>query len=64
MLGDAVEKALALVGVTEDWVRRWVGECCCKERRDRLNQLDLWARRVVGGRVEKAAEYLKGLIDE
>lgn len=64
MLGDAVERALTAVGVTQERVRSWVGECCCQERKDRLNQLDLWARRVIGGRAEKAVEYLRGLLED
>lgn len=61
MLGDRVQQALASVGVTDELVRRWLGECCCQERKERLNQLDLWARRIVAGKMERAVEYLKGI---
>lgn len=47
-LGDAVARALALVGVTADRVTAWLGRPCgCKERRERLNQLTTWANRTL-----------------
>ena len=47
-LGDAVEAALKLVGISKDRVERWVGgPCGCDERREKLNRLGRWAARVL-----------------
>lgn len=63
MLGDAVHQALSIVGATPERVSRWVGQdCCCEERRERLNQLDRWARRIISGRIEQAASYLEQIL--
>lgn len=53
-LGDAVHKALELVGVTEDRVARWLGHSCagCKRRQEKLNELGWWAGRVLKGKVD------------
>ena len=64
MLGDRVEQALRTVGITTERVERWIGECCCEERKDKLNYLDMWSRRVIRGKLEKAADLLQGAIDE
>lgn len=62
-LGDRIEIALKAVGITSEAVERWVGAPCgCPERRDRLNQLDLWARRVVAGRIDRAREWLTRIV--
>jgi len=54
-----VEGALSAIGITSERVERWLGKKCgCKERRDKLNALDAWARRVLGGNTEGAKEYL------
>ena len=47
MLGDVVHEALSLVGMTPERVQGYFGDCCCEERRQKLNALDRWARRVV-----------------
>lgn len=58
-LGDHIERALSLVGVTPDLVESWVGRPCgCQERKDKLNALGHWAGRVLRGRVGQAREYL------
>lgn len=58
-LGDAVHAALSAVGVTPERVERWLGRPCgCDERREKLNRLTAWARRIVAGRTERAADYL------
>jgi len=65
LLGDAIKAALEKVGITEERVSRWAfrgGKCSCGNRRQRLNQLDAWARRVVAGKVERAKEYLDAII--
>ena len=62
-LGDHVERALALVGIDVALVDRWVGAPCgCPERRERLNQLGNWARRVVSGRVDRAREFFNKIV--
>lgn len=61
-LGDEVEKALVTVGVTKELVERWLGECRCQERRERLNTLGSWARRVLAGKVSDAKEWLTKLM--
>ena len=64
-LGDAVEAALTVVGVTRERVEKWVGRPCrCEERKARWNQLSRWARRVVAGKTEKAKQYLKEIIGD
>lgn len=48
MLGDAIEAALASVGVTKDRVERWIGgPCGCVERQQKLNALSRWASRFI-----------------
>lgn len=63
-LGDLVESALDTVGITKERVEKWVGgECGCRERKEKLNALGSWARRMFTGKIEKAKEYLEGLLD-
>lgn len=63
-LGDGVESALKMIGVTKERVTAWLGvECGCDERRDKLNQIHAWAIRVVKGKLEKAQEYLDKILD-
>lgn len=63
MLGDAVETALGLVGITSERVERWLGRPCnCRNRKEKLNQLDAWARRVISGKTLKAEKYLEEVI--
>jgi hypothetical protein len=48
-LGDAVERALKKVGITEEKVSKFLGRPCgCRARRDRLNSLSSWAMRTLG----------------
>lgn len=59
MLGDAVESALKAVGVTPEQVEKWLGAPCeCAERKEKLNQLDRWARRVARGKIQNAVDFL------
>lgn len=61
-LGDAVQMALRTVGITEDRVSALLGkDCGCGRRKEQLNALDTWARRVLAGKTEHAARYLFGL---
>lgn len=57
--------ALAHVGVTEEHVSAWLGRPCgCGARRQKLNQLSQWAKRVVGGATYRAKEYLEKMVGE
>ncbi len=62
-LGDSVALALRTVGVTEDRVRLLLGveDCGCERRKDALNALDSWARRVLSGKTEGAVRHLFSL---
>ncbi len=62
-LGTMVEEALSRVGVTHDRVERWLGDCGCADRREKLDRLGAWAARVVGGKISRAREYLSVIID-
>lgn len=65
LLGDLIASALAKVGITTEKVEKALKRPCkCRERVEMLNGLDAWARRVVSGKVEKAAEYLSALLYE
>lgn len=64
-LGDKIEQALSLVGVTKERVSNWLGEPCdCKERQEKLNQLSRWTKRIIHGKVEKAREYLEDFLGD
>lgn len=63
LLGDRLKAALERIGVGEEEVQRLLRRPCgCEERRRWLNSLDAWARRVLGGRVERARVYLNRLL--
>lgn len=47
-LGDAVEKALSSIGITESAIKEWLGNCGCQERKRRLNELSDWVARFFG----------------
>lgn len=61
-LGDAIAKALGIIGVTQDRVTYWLGDCCCQERQDKLNQLGNWASRVISHKLHNAKEYLDAIL--
>lgn len=63
MLGDNVAKALATIGVTDGTLTAWLGiHCGCGERREKLNSLDKWARRVLAGKTEAAVAHLRSIM--
>ena len=64
MLGDQVERALVSLGITQQRVEAWVGKCNCEGRRDRINAIELWARRVLSGKIERATEYLNRIMGD
>lgn len=62
-LGSLISSALSIVGVTEERVSHWIGgPCGCEERKEKLDQLGLWAKRVVKGQTEKALVYLESIM--
>jgi hypothetical protein len=64
-LGDAVENALQIVGITPEGVEDWLGRPCgCEERKEKLNQLSAWASRICKGKLDKAKEYLSNILEE
>lgn len=65
LLGDKVEKALAVIGITSEKVSQWLGRPCgCRQRKERLNQLDLWARRILSGKKKDGRKELETIIEE
>lgn len=64
MLGDEVERALSVVGVTQERVRAWLGDCNCEERKKRLNELGTWATRAIHSLFKRGAagEELGGIM--
>lgn len=63
-LGDRVATALLSIGITPDRVSQWVGRPCgCDERKQKLNALDKWARRVLSGQLNKAEQYLNRIME-
>ena len=64
-LGDAIEQALEVAGITKERVEYWLGRPCgCGERQEKLNALSRWAKRVLLGRTEKAQEYLREITED
>lgn len=64
-LGDRVESALSLVGITSERVSEWIGEPCnCDIRREKLNALGYWASRVLHRGSHRAKEYLEQIMKE
>lgn len=64
-LGDRIEQALSLTGITKERVEIWLKRRCgCEERKRRLNQLGSWAVRIIQGQLEKAEEYLNNIISQ
>jgi len=64
-LGDNVAKALKLVGITEERVTKLLRRPCgCGERRQKLNRLGAWAKRVIVGKTEQAKEHLETILGD
>lgn len=63
-LGDLLEKALSLTGITKTRVEKFLGRPCgCKERQAKLNALGFWVRRVaVGGVLEGAVKFFNNMV--
>ena len=64
-LGDAIERSLRTVGVKDERVSTWLGEPCgCDERKERMNQLSIWAKRIARGKLKNAKEFLVTIISD
>lgn len=64
LLGDRLESALEIVGITQERVTAWLGDCCCDERKAKLNDLDIWARRTLANKYRDAKRWLERILDE
>lgn len=51
-MGTVISKALAAVGITEERVSRITGNCRCKKRIQKLNQISDWAWTVLKGSLD------------
>lgn len=59
-IGDTVEAALSKIGITDERVQKFLGKPCgCKERKEKWNQIGLWAQRVIGGGPEMTPEQIE-----
>jgi hypothetical protein len=65
LLGDLVTAALKKLGITEERFSDLIGRPCnCGKRREYLNRLDLWARRVLSGRTSSARKHLEDIVED
>lgn len=65
MLSTVLESALFSLGITPESVSRLLGrDCGCRERKERLDALELWARRVISGKIGSASLYLSALLGD
>ena len=65
LLGDLVGAALKKLGITDERVTNFIGKPCgCAKRREYLNRLDLWARRVLSGRTDKGKRYFDQIVED
>ena len=63
-LGDRVRDALSALGITDERVTEWIGKPCgCEERKEKLNQLSRWAKRVADGKTKLAYDYLRRMMN-
>lgn len=61
LLGDKIGNALKKVGITDEKVSKWLGRPCgCAGRRNKLNRLDVWVRKVLASD-EDTKQYLEEL---
>lgn len=62
LIGNQIERALKVVGITKDRVEAFLGEPCgCTERQEKLNALGIWAARILRGKVDRAVEFFERL---
>lgn len=63
-LGDQVEKALTMIGITSQRVEQWMGRPCgCLKRKEKLNQLSRHVKRILRGEPDMK-QHLEDLITE
>ena len=63
-LGDLVTKGLTTVGITDERVSALIGKPCgCPARREKLNQLSRWAKRMIRGETDNAKKGLDDIFD-
>ncbi len=64
-LGDTVESALTSVGITSEKVEKWLGRPCnCHGRKQKLNQIGNWAKRILKGNTDEAENELDIIIGQ
>ena len=64
-LGDVIERSLQTVGVTDERISTWLGKPCdCDERKEKMNQLSIWAKRIAKGKLKNAKEFLTTIISD
>lgn len=64
-IGDAIERALATVGITPERVETYLGRPCrCRERKRKLNEVGNWAYRILSGNTDKAKEEFDKIVGE
>lgn len=62
-LGDLITKGLTAVGITDERVSAFLGKPCgCPKRREKLNQLSRWAKRILRGDTDDAKKHLEDII--
>ena len=65
LLGDHVKNALEKVGISEEKVTKWLGRPCgCAKRRQKLNNLHLWIRQILGNEREQGEKQLNEALDD
>ncbi len=63
-LGDRLHSLLDSMGINPNTIEAWLGRPCgCEERRQKLNQLGFWTRRVLSGKIEQAKRFLFDMIE-
>ena len=64
-LGDLIESALSTVGITPDRVTKLIGrDCGCKKRKEWLNRITLWSKKVPTLDPEEARRHFEQMEKE
>jgi hypothetical protein len=64
-LGTNIEAALRMIGLTSERVEAWLGRPCgCKERVEKLDQLGMWAKRVLRAKTQSPHDELEGILKQ
>ena len=65
MLGDKIADALSQLGIESERIERWLGRPCgCKERQEKLNQVEALAKRIIKGKVDNVLAYIESLLGQ